>query len=186
MKLFEMKNWQLTVSEEAWGLLPFKKLLDRDTSDDKVVANAEMLYIWYYCDIKSDYLLLDEKDREKELIKDIQGLPKKWKPDKDVKAAMVFYTKFETVIEKLYKQSLKSATDIGDYLANTKALLAERDVHGKPVYDIAKITASVQKVPKLMQDLKAAFKEVVKEQEDNSNKKKGSKSFNMFEGGLDI
>ena len=35
-----------------------------------------------------------------------------------------------------------------------------------------------------MADLKAAYKEVVKEQEDNENKKKGSKSFNTFEDGF--
>jgi hypothetical protein len=65
-------------------------------------------------------------------------------------------------------------------------LLAERDAQGKVVTDIAKITASAQKVPKLMADLKAAHKEVVKEQEDLDNRKKGSRSMNMFEDGLDI
>ena len=57
-------------------------------------------------------------------------------------------------------------------------------MQGKVVTDIAKITASVQKVPKLMSDLKAAYIEVVKEQEDKDNRQKGSKTFNIFEDGL--
>lgn len=183
MKLFKMKDWQLHISEEVWGLMPFKKILDRDKSKTKARANAEMLYIYYFCDIKSDYLSMSEEDRKIELIKDIPSLPKKWKLDSIMQEAIDFYLKFDTVIEKLYRQSLKSATAIGDYLERTNVLLEERDSQGKPIYDIAKITTSVQKIPKLMSDLKLAYKEVIKEQEDD-NKKKGSKKFNTFEDGL--
>ncbi len=69
-------------------------------------------------------------------------------------------------------------------MRNTAALLTERDMHGKVVTDIAKISASVQKVPILMANLKVAYKEVVKEREDNEGKTKGSKKFNTFENGL--
>ena len=47
MKLFHMKDWQLIVSEETWGLLPFKRILDRDKTKTKSRANAEMLYLYY-------------------------------------------------------------------------------------------------------------------------------------------
>ena len=184
MKLFHMKDWVLIVSEEAWGLAPFKRILKRDRTKNKSKANAEMLFIYYYCDIKSDYLSMDAETRVAELIKDIEGLPKGWEVDDVIKEAIEFYLKFDTVVERLYRQSLKSATAIGNYLERTAELLDERDMQGKPVYDIAKITGSVQKVPKLMSDLKLSYKEVIKEQEDNSKKKKGSKSFNLFEEGL--
>lgn len=185
MKLFEMKKGELIVSEEAWGLSPFYKLWKRDKSKDKIRANAEVLYIWYFCDIKSDYLLMDEEDRHTELKKDIVGLSPKWEADALVKDALEYYKKRSiTVIQRLYLQSLKSASDIGDYLENTKALLEERDANGKPIYDIAKITTANDKIPRLMGNLKAAYKEVVKEQEDTANKKKGSQSFNLFEDGI--
>lgn len=187
MKLFEMKDWQLTVSEEIWGLKPFQKILKRDKTKDKSRAIAEVMYVWYFCDIKSDYLLMKEDLRIAELIKDVDGLPKGWKPDALIDEAIALYKKASvTVIQKLYQQSLKSAGDIGDYLENTDVLLAERDERGKPVTDISKITMAVQKVPKLMSDLKSAYTEVVKEQEDTANKKKGSQSFNLFENGLDF
>lgn len=187
MKLFEMKDWQLHVSEEVWGLQPFANILKRDKSKTKVRANAEVLYIWYFCDIKSNYLLIPEAERIEELKKDVTGLPKNWEPDSLIEEAIAFYKKRSvTVIQRLYQQSLKSASDIGNYLENTDALLAERDDKGKPVVDIAKVTASLQRVPKLMSDLKAAYKEVVKEQEDTANKKKGRQSFNTFENGLEF
>jgi len=186
MKLFKIVNWQLQIDEEVWGLLPFNKILKRDKSKEKEVAMAEMLFIYFWCDIKSDYTSMDEKTRLIELKKDIVGLPKGWEKDKVIDEAIALYTKHETVIQRLYRQTSQAASDIGDYLENTKALLAERNNQGKPVTDISKITTSVQRVPKLMADLKAAYKEVVKELEDMENKKKGSKSFNIFEDGLKI
>lgn len=185
MKLFEMKNWVLTVSEEAWALSAFKKILDRDKSKDKTIALKEMSFIYFYSDIKSDYQYITNKeDRINEIIKDID-LPKNWKIDNVIQEAINLYEKLsKTIIQTLYTQTLKAASDIGEYFSNTKELLAERTSSGSTVTDISKITASIQRVPKLMADLKAAYKEVIKEQEDNVGKKKGSKTMGMFEDGL--
>ena len=185
MKLFEMKNWQLTVSEEAWGLLPFKKILNRDKTKEKETALKEMLFIYFYCDVKSDYSSITDKNiKILEIKKDI-GLPEKWEIDKTIQEAIELYEKLsQSIIEELYKKTLKAASDVGDYLEHTKDLLDERDVNGRPIYDIAKITGSIEKVPKLMKNLKDAYSEVVKERLDNDNKKKGSRAFNTFEDGL--
>ena len=186
MKLFTIKDGILTVSEEAWGLAVFKKILDRDKTKEKELALAELLYVWFFCDIKSDYLSMNERDRKLELSKDISGLPDGWEPDEVVEEAIRFYSKFETVIQKLYKDSLISCQDIGDYIRNTKVLLNERDNNGKPVYDITKLVNANEKIPKLMANLKAAFQEVIKEFNDLENKQKGQQHFNMFENGLDF
>ncbi len=180
-----MKDWNLSVTEVAWGILPFKKLLTRDKTKDKTRSHLEMQFIWHYTDVKSTYqYITDLKVRTEEIKKDI-GLPKTWKIDKDIQAAIDLYEeRSSTIIETLYKQTLKSASAIGEYLGNTKDLLAERDNQGKLITDISKITGAVSRMPKLMYDLKAAYKEVVKEQEDNDNKKKGTKVFNTYEDGL--
>lgn len=184
MKLVELKDWVLQPSEEVWGLEPFKKILKRDKTKNKSNALKELLFIYFYTDIRSDYLVTPEKDRSSEIIKDI-GLPDKWKIDSVIKEAIDFYSiKSKSTIEKLYEDSMIAATDIGNYLRGTKELLKERDSNGKPIYDISKITTSLQKVPKLMKDLREAYKEVVKEQEDRSNKKSGSRSHNLFEDGI--
>jgi hypothetical protein len=184
MKLFKVEKWKLIVAEEAWGLLPFKAILDKDKTKEKEIALKEMLFIYYFCDVKSNYLHMPEVDRISEIKRDV-GLKEEWVMNPEVKAAVDFYVnRSQTVIERLYSQSLKAASDIGEYLSNTGVLLRERDKADRPVNDISKITNAVQKVPKLMADLKAAYKEVVKEQEDNENKQKGSKKFNTFEDGF--
>ena len=186
MKLVEFKNWVLIVSEEAWGLTPFNKILKRDKSKDKEIALKEMLFIFYYCDIRYYYVQIDEDLRYNEIKSDI-GLPDKWVMDDLIKEGIEMYEKnTQSVIEKLYKQSLKAASDIGDYLEGSKKLLDERDKLGKPTSDISKITTALSKIPKLMADLKSAYKEVVKEQEDLAGKKKGAKEFNIFERGLEL
>lgn len=184
MKLFEMKNWELIVSEEAWGLSPFQKILKRDKTKSKTRAHAEMLFIWFWCDIKSNYLLMGEKEREKELIHDIDGLPKGWKKDKLIDEAIKFYNKFETVIGRLYKQALKSAYDVGDYLEDTAGLLNERDIHDKPVIKISDITRSLKDINIIIKELKKTEQEVLKERESHEGKTKGSKQFNMYEQGI--
>jgi hypothetical protein len=185
MKLFEMKNWVLIVSEEIWGLLPFSKILKRDKSKEKEIAMKEVLFIYYFCDIRSDYLTMEEDVRFLEIKHDI-GLPKDWVIDSTIQEAMDIYMKHDSVLETLYRQTLKATTAVGKYLENAELLLAERDRFDKPVNDISKITMAIQKVPKLMSDLKSAYKEVVKEKEDTDNKKKGSKAFNTFEDGFGI
>lgn len=186
MKLIEMRNWEIKTSEELWGLVPFSELLKRDKTKDKQLAMKELLFVYFFVDVKSDYLQLDPITREKEIKKDI-GLPEDWELDKVVSDCIELYEKLTTsVIQKLYRQTIKAASDIGDYLENTKSLLDERDLNGKPVTDISKITMAIQRVPKLMSDLSAAYKEVVKEQESMEGKKKGSQSFNTFEQGLTI
>ncbi len=184
MKLFEMKEYNLQVSEEAWGYIPFKKLLERDKSKEKEKAFKDILFVWNFCDIRSNYTYIaNEEDRIEEIKKDI-GLPKNWKFDKEIKDAINFYNKFNTINERLYRDSIKAANAISEYLSKTEELLKERNIQGNYVTDISKITTALSKIPKLMSDLKTAYKEVVKEKEDLQGKKKGSKEFNLYEDGL--
>lgn len=182
MKLFEMKQWELTVREEAWGLAPFAKILKRDKTKDKSKALKDMLFIWHYSDIKSDFqYITDDVERAEVVINEI-NLPTTWKIDKVIEEGIRCYNEHSTtIIETLYRQTLKGASAVGEYLGNSDTLLKERDAHGKVVNDIAKITSSIQKVPKMMSDLKDAYREVVKEKEDMDNRKKGSRTMNMLE-----
>lgn len=185
MKLFKMKNWVLTVDEEVWGLSPFKKILKRDKTKEKEIANAEVLFIWYWADIKSDYLLMNEKDRLVELKKDIPALPDDWEKDEVIDEAIELYKKLSTtILRELYMKALQAAKDVGEYLENTKELLYERDKSDRPVTKISDITRGLKDIKVIMRDLKAAEKEVIKETEDNEGKKSGSKSFALFEDGL--
>lgn len=186
MNGFLLKDGVLTVEDQVWGLEPFKKILKRDKSRNKDLALKEMLFIYYYCDIKSDYLIIDFKFRKKEIIKDI-GLPDNWKIDSIVQDAMNFYEERSlTVIGKLYRNALQAANDISEYLANTKALLEERDKNDKPVTTLTTIVGGISKIKTVMQDLKAAEKELIKEKIETEGRMKGQQAMGMFESGLTI
>lgn len=186
MNGFLLKDHVLTVEDNVWGLIPFKKILKRDKSRDKDRALKEMLFIYYYCDIKSDYLIIDSKFRKEEIIKDI-GLPDDWKIDSTMQEAIDFYEERSlTVVGKLYKNALLAANDISEYLTKTKELLEERDDKGKPVTTLTTIVGGISKIKVVMQDLKAAEKELIKERIETEGKMKGQQQMGMFESGLTI
>lgn len=187
MKLFELVDWNLQVSEEAWGIPIFKKILDRDKSKNKDVAFQELLFVYFFTDLRSDYIAIINEDERKEVIKKDIGLPKTWKEDKLIFEAIDFYiSKSETVISKLYRASIKAADDISVYLNKTDQLLSERDKYGKPVYQLSAITTGLKSIKSIMQDLKLAYAEVIAESNELAGKKKGAQEFNTFEDGLNI
>ena len=184
MNGFTLRDYVLTVEDNMWGLIPFKKILKRDKSRDKDRALKEMLFIYYYSDIKSDYLIIDSKFRIEEIKKDI-GLPEDWRIDSVLQEAIDFYEERSlTVVGKLYKNALAAANDISEYLTKTKELLEERDERGKPVTTLTTIVGGISKIKTVMQDLKAAEKELIKERIETEGKRKGKQSMGMFELGL--
>jgi len=186
MNGFILKQGVLTVEDNLWGLEPFKKILKRDKSRNKDLALKEMLFIYYYTDIKSDYLIIDVKLRKEEIIKDIQ-LPDNWKIDLIMQDAINFYEERSlTVIGKLYKNALLAANDISEYLTKTKKLLEERDDRNKPVTTLTTIVGGISKIKVVMQDLKAAEKELIKEKVETEGRMKGQQQMGMFESGLTI
>ena len=184
MNGFTLRDYVLTVEDNMWGLIPFKKILKRDKSRDKDRALKEMLFIYYYSDIKSDYLIIDSKFRIEEIKKDI-GLPEDWRIDSVLQEAIDFYEERSlTVVGKLYKNALAAANDISEYLTKTKELLEERDERGKPVTTLTTIVGGISKIKTVMQDLKAAEQELIKERIETEGKMKGKQSMGMFELGL--
>lgn len=186
MNGFTLRDYVLTVEDNMWGLIPFKKILKRDKSRDKDRALKEMLFIYYYSDIKSDYLIIDSKFRIEEIKKDI-GLPEDWRIDSILQEAIDFYEERSlTVVGKLYKNALAAANDISEYLTKTKELLEERDERGKPVTTLTTIVGGISKIKTVMQDLKAAEKELIKEKIETEGRMKGQQQMGMFESGLTI
>lgn len=184
MNGFLLKEGILTVEDQMWGLEPFKKILKRDKSRNKDLALKEMLFVYYYTDIKSDYLIIDSKFRKEEIIKDI-GLPSDWKIDQLIQEAINFYEERSlTVIGKLYKNALSAANDISEYLTKTKELLEERDDKGKPVTTLTTIVGGISKIKVVMQDLKAAEKELIKEKVETEGRMKGQQAMGLFEAGI--
>lgn len=184
MNGFVLREGSLTVEDQLWALLPFKAILKRDKSRTKEQAFKEMLFIYYYSDIKSDYLIMEDKERVREIKRDI-GLDDSWKIDSIIQEAIEFYEKRSlTVIGKLYKNALIAANDVSDYLLQTKALLEERDKNDKPIYTLPVVLGGLSKIKTTMQDLKAAEKELIKEKVETEGRMKGARTMGFFEEGL--
>jgi hypothetical protein len=185
MRLFKIENWEVKIEDAVWALEPFKAILKRDKTKGKEKAFKEMAFIYFYTDTTSDFMYItNDKEREEEVRKSV-GLPDKWEMDTVVKAAVDFYLeKSVTPIQELYKASIEAVHGVKNYLKRTDILLTERDDANRPITKPGDITRALKDVKIIMQDLKAAEKEVLKEKEDKEGRKKGSKEFGMFEDGL--
>lgn len=187
MNGFIMKDGVLTIEDQLWALSPFKKLLKRDKSRSKDMAHKEMYFIWFYTDIKSDYLIItDDKLREEEVRHDLE-LPEDWKIDSVLLEAVNFYEKRSlTVLQKLYRSALISANATSEYLEMSGELLRERNDKGGTVTTLPMIVSAQKTLPDIMKNLKAAEKEVLKERVEMEGRMKGKQSMGMFEDGLTI
>jgi hypothetical protein len=178
MELFKfIKNtYEIEVMPEVVKLKPFADIIKRNKSNHDL-THKELSLIYFYADIRSDYMyIIDEAERLDSIIKDLK-LPIGYKLDKPMVLAIEFYReKSTTVLTTIYEAAYIAACGIAEYIKGAKDLLNDGDV------DIAKITSAIEKVPKIMSNLKAAKKEIIDEQKELTGRSKGSKEMNMFEG----
>lgn len=181
MNLFQMIEYNLHISEEAYSLTPFKKLVDSDKSKDKELAMKELAFIWFMSDIKSDYnYILNEKDKQEEIIKDLQ-LPKTWKRTKDVQTAMDFYkNRSKTVSSTILENSLFIANTLSNKM---KKLVMADEEDMLSIKDIESIAKGLTQMPGIVTALQKLENTVIKEQTEKSSNV-GSQEKAMFEDGL--
>jgi uncharacterized protein YoxC len=178
MKLFKYEGYNITISEEALLLKPFKNIWKRDKSTTKDKALMELGFIYFFCDIRSDYQYIIDEDARLEAIKLGQGFPSDWKPDNTVKEAMEFYNTFKP-ISALLLEDTRSAVDKLRKLLRDIDLTATDD-KGKPIYTLNTITATIKQVPSLVRDLDEAERSIAKEIAQN-DKVRGAQEKSMYE-----
>lgn len=186
MNIFQFKkdSYEVEFTEEAIMLTPFKNVISRDKTKDKSLALKELTFLWFYADITSPYTAIIElSDRAEEIKKDID-LPNDWKIDKALNEAIEFYkVRSKTIIHSLYDSAMIAAAAINDVFKDAKNLINESD---DKIAATQKVIMALEKVPKVMANLKEAEKELLRQIEDNEGKKVGSKSKNIFEDGLEF
>jgi hypothetical protein len=182
MNLFEFDKVYFTVkpTEEALLLTVFGNIWKKDKTKDKTVALKELAYVWFYCDVKSHFLILSSEVREKEIIKDV-GLPSTWKPDKTVNAAIGYYEANRSIIEEMYKGALTVSQTIVEVCNKSSDYIVKAD---DKIAAAQKLNSLLKELPTSMAKLKEAEKQYIKESEEKSGTKKGSQTFNTFEDGL--
>jgi hypothetical protein len=164
MNIFEIKNFVVTFSPQALMLRPFKEIWMNDKSKDKAKAVQELSYVFYMSDERSDYMyILDEEERKEAVMTDLDIDPA-WIKPKYIDEAMEFYVEASTTTSTQMLKSTRGVIEkISKFLDDID--VNERDKNNKPVFDIGKIVASVEKVPKLVKALNEIEQEIVKEKE---------------------
>ena len=178
MKLFKYEGYKITISEEALMLKPFKALWDRDKTKTKEKALMELGYIYFLCDPRSDYqYLVDDKERM-EAIKEGEGLPPKWTPDRIVTEAMEFYKSFKP-ISALLLEDTRFMVD--KYRKRLKA----QEFDELEIKDLKEAGALIKQIPSLVKDLNEAEKALNSEMRE-SGRMRGQGEKSLMDDSLDI
>ena len=180
MKLFKYEGYKIVISEEALTLKPFKKLWDRDKSNDKGKALMELSFIYFFCDPRSDYQYLVDEEERLEAIKEGEGMSPKWKPDKLVQEAMNFYNSFKTTSALLLEDT---RTMVEGYRAKLREIT--KDMSDLDIKEIKDLGTIIKQIPSLVKDLDEAEKALAAEMK-STGKMRGSGEKTIFEDTLDI
>lgn len=181
MKLFKCQGYNLTISEEAYMLEPFKKIWKRDKSKNKEQALAELAYIYFMEDTRSDYqVYIDRKERSKQ-VKLGEGLKESWEPDKAVQEAQQFYASFKSESALLLEDIRVAITKLREFIKTID--LSATDDKGKPIYTLNTYTATIKQIPELITSLDEAERTIAKEV-IGQDKVRGSIEKAMFEDEL--
>lgn len=182
MNLFEIENNSLVFAPQTLALKPFKDIWDKDDTDDKSIAIGTLSFLYYMSDDRSDYQHILDEDQRAEEIMSVLDLPKdfKWNSKENIRALHFYKKMCETTSTGLLNSTRNVIQKISNFLDNVD--MDERDERtNKPIHDISKITASVEKIPKLIRALNQVEAEIIKEREAKAQQ--GNREMSMFEDG---
>jgi len=180
MKLFELDRdtYSVVYEPQTLTLKPFAAIFKRDRSEKKTKAVKELSFVYFYCDIKSDYMIhIDNSIRFKAIRADLL-LDKNWKIDKVMQEAIDFYNSMSTSITaEILADSRFTAKTLSNKM---KTAVQEDDLS---IDDMSKLMANITKIPTVVKALQTAEQAVLKEIEEAKGSI-GSKEKAMFEDGL--
>lgn len=181
MKLFELDDtYNLVFKPELFLLKDYRDL--RDDREDVELLYREVGYIYYTCDLKSDFLFeLDPKKRSAD-VKRYVGLPEEWEEDELIKTCIDVYRYLsQTVSSQLLEMAYLG---VDKFTAQIKDIdLNERDMNGKPVWNQKQIMDMMTQIPELLETVRKAESEYLKN-EQQETRLKGDKIKTLYEDGF--
>lgn len=178
IKLFKYEGYKIVISEEAFTLKPFRQIWQRDKTINKEKALMELGFIYFFCDPRSDYQFLVDDNERLEAIKEGEGLPAKWEPDKALKEAMDFYMSFKPISALLLEDTR--------FMVNKyRKRLRSQEFDELEVRELKEVGALIKQIPSLVKDLDEAEKALNSEMR-NSGKMRGQGEKTIFEDGLNM
>lgn len=176
--MLKLEGYNVTITPEALMLAPFKALWNRDKSKNKGRALAELAFIFFVADPRSDYqYIVDVEEREIQ-VKQGLGLDEKWEKDDIVKRAIKFYESFKPSSAGLLEDTRIAVNKLRELLRNID--LEATDDKGRPVYTLNTITATIKQIPSLVKDLDEAERTLSKDIMQES-KARGSQTKSIME-----
>ncbi len=179
MKLFQLDESYNVIFEPQVALIKqFAAIIKRDRTKTKTQASKELAFVFFYCDIKSDYMIhTDPKIREQAIKADIQ-LKDSWKIDKKMEEAIEFY---ESMSQSVTATILKDSTYVAAKLSGKmREAVDDEDLD---IGEMDKLLNGIKKMPDVINSLQKAEQAVLKEIQEEQGKL-GSKEKALFEDGL--
>jgi len=181
MKLFKYEGYNLSISEEAMVLDPFKKLWRRDKTKGKERAIQELGYIYFMEDSRSDYQMYKDREERSTQVKLGEGLPEDWKPDKLVQEAQEFYAGFKSETALLLADIRTAIATLRKGMI-TQEQLDDIDPEKKPTV-LNNYAGVISKLADLAQKVDEVERKITSETV-HSDKVRGSVEKAMFEDDL--
>lgn len=183
MHIIEFKDFEITLTEEAFYIKPIRDLFNADKTKNKEKFLQQMSVIYFLADPRSSYnYIIDEEDRLEE-IKIQEGLPKDFKIDKKLQAAIDIYKKHIITTSYLLLQDTKIAVNkVREFLREVDMFAT--DDKGKPIYTVQAITAAIDKVPQLAKNLIEAEKAISREIEEQGRARGGNEKKTLMDDGI--
>jgi len=167
-KLFDIINGKVVLSPTTLYIPDFKKLWDRDDSEEKQTAINEISYIVFMYDHKSPYRDFKEVDKLKMVRKDA-GFTTKWKPDAAVTKAIEKYKLLqETASSRLLQAAKVGADKLTEYFETAES------------YDANNIVRNLKELGNVVKSIDTLSKQVEREQLEK-NSARGDREIGYFE-----
>lgn len=181
MKLFKYEGYKIIIEPEALLLKPIQRLWNRDRSINKDKAMADLGFVYFYCDVRSDYSFLTDDDDRRDAIIAGEGLGSKWKIDKDIQNCIDFYNSFLTTSELLLRDTRKTIELVRNNLSVID--FTEEDGKGNRIHthqSVLKAAKEAISLVKLLDEVERDIK--IEKQEEGRMRGQGEKT--IFEDDL--
>ena len=169
MRLFDIDKGKVVMNPTSLWLPEFKKLWNRDKSEDKVDASAEISYVVFMYDYRSPYRDYTERDREQKILKDCFPEKQDWVPDKEIQKAVKRFRELqETTNSRLLQAAKIAANKLTEYFRNVDSSAA------------SEIVRNLKELGTVVKSLDMLEKQVQKEQLEKSSVR-GGQEIGLFE-----
>lgn len=175
MRLFRYEGYTLSISEEALCLKPFRAIWTRDKSEKKERAIMELGYVYFMCDVRSDYQYIIDPEERSKAIKEGEGFRPSWKPDGTVQEAMKLYSSFKTTSSLLLEDTRAMVDGYRVKLREMTTNMSDLDVK-----EVKELGAIIKQIPSMVKDLDEAEKAITKEI-TQSDKVRGASEKSIYE-----